>query len=196
MHAGEFEGHPHQFALVAEKFGKGHVNRKNLADVWKRELKARKVRRRNDPATIPQRSRNDPATMSLTEPPVLPPLQGQRSVSAPPQTAAKAEQPGEALKNCLDAASTAFTAREVSGWCMCRRSCMSLAHLQLTLLRRKTAQPVNRCCPSLRQMKSDRFHLREAFLRPGASWTRQNCDRSQTCRIGCSHSRLGHLHNA
>ena len=169
MHAGEFEGHPHQFALVAEKFGKGHVNRKNLADVWKRELKARKVRRRNDPATIPQRSRNDPATMSLTEPPVLPPLQGQRSVSAPPQTAAKAEQPGEALKNCLDAASTAFTAREVSGWCMCRRSCMSLAHLQLTLLRRKTAQPVNRCCPSLRQMKSDRFHLREAFLRPGAS---------------------------
>ncbi len=135
MHAGEFKGHPHQFALVAEKFGKGHVNRKNLSDVWKRELKARKVRRRNDPATIPQRSRNDPATMSLTEPPVLPPLQGKRPVSAALQTATEAGQRTEVLEDCIDAASTAFTAREVSGWCMCRRSCMSLAHLQLTLLR-------------------------------------------------------------
>ena len=148
------------------------------------------------PANTPQTPRNHPAITSLTDPPVLPPLQGQRPVSAALQAATEAEQRVEALKDCLDAASTAFTAREVSGWCMCRRSCMSLAHLQLTLLRRQTAQPVNRCCPSLRQVKSDRFHLREAFLRPGASWTRQNCDRSQTCRIGCSHSRLGHLHNA
>ena len=120
---------------MVETHGGGQVNRKNLADVWKRELKAREVRRRNDVATMSQRCRNDVATMSLTEPPVLPPLQGKRSVSAPPRTAAKAEQRAEALKDCLDAASTAFTAREVSGWCMCRRSCMSLAHLQLTFLR-------------------------------------------------------------
>ena len=41
LHAGKFEGEPHRFHLVAEKVGKGQVNRKNLADVWKRELKAR-----------------------------------------------------------------------------------------------------------------------------------------------------------
>ena len=66
------------------------------------------------PGTLAQRSRNDHATITLTEPPVLPPLQGQRPVSAPPRTAAKAEQAGEALKHCLDAVSTAFTVREVS----------------------------------------------------------------------------------
>ena len=54
---GEYEGDPHKFKHVADKYGKGKVNRKNLADVWKRELKALEVRRRNDPATIPQRSR-------------------------------------------------------------------------------------------------------------------------------------------
>ena len=54
---GEYEGDPHKFKHVAETYGEGKVNRKNLADVWKRELKAREVRRRNDPATIPQRSR-------------------------------------------------------------------------------------------------------------------------------------------
>ena len=103
--------------------------------MWMRELKAREVRRRNDPATIPQRSRNDPAIASLTDPPVLPPLQGQRPVSAAVQADTEDEQRAEALKDCLGAASTAFTAREVSGWCICRRSCMSLAHLQLTFLR-------------------------------------------------------------
>lgn len=46
---------------------------------------------------------------------------GQRPVSAALQAATEAEQCVEALKDCLDAASTAFTAREVSGWCMCRR---------------------------------------------------------------------------
>ena len=107
--------------MVAEKFGKGHVDRHNLWQVWKRELKARKVRRRNDRATIARRSRNDRATITLTKPPVLPPLQGQRPVSAALQAATEAEQRVEALKDCLDAASTAFTAREVSGWCMCRR---------------------------------------------------------------------------
>ena len=56
-----------------------------------------------------QRCRNDVAHKT----PRSPPLQGQRSVSAPPRTAAKAEQPGEALKNCLDAVSTAFTACDV-----------------------------------------------------------------------------------
>ena len=103
--------------------------------MWMRELKAREVRRRNDPATIPQRSRNDPAAITLTDAPVLPPLQGQRPASAALQTAAKADQRSEALEDRLDAAGTAFTAREVSGWCMYRRSRMSLAHLQLTLLR-------------------------------------------------------------
>ena len=62
-------------------------------------------------------------------------VQGKRPVSAALQTATEAGQHAEALKDCLGAASTAFTAREVSGWCMCRRSFMSLAHLQLTLLR-------------------------------------------------------------
>ena len=120
---------------MAEKFGEGQVHRHNARLVGKRELKARGVRRRNDRATITRRSCNDRATIVLTEPPVLPPLQGQRPVSAALQAATEAEQRVEALKDCLDAASTAFTAREVSGWCMCRRSCMSLAHLQLTLLR-------------------------------------------------------------
>ena len=64
---------------------------------------------RNDVATMSQRCRNDVAHKT----PRSPPLQGQRSVSAPPRTAAKAEQPGEALKNCLDAVSTAFTACDV-----------------------------------------------------------------------------------
>ena len=86
-------------------------------------------------ATITQRSRNDHATITLTEPPVLPPLQGKRPVSAAVQAATEDEQRAEALEDRPDAASTAFTAREVSGWCMCRRSFMSLAHLQLTLLR-------------------------------------------------------------
>ena len=54
----EYEGDRHKFKLVADKYGKGKVNRKNLADVWKRELKAREVRRRNDRATIAQRSRS------------------------------------------------------------------------------------------------------------------------------------------
>ena len=113
LHAGKFEGHPQRFAQVAETVGKGQVDRHNLWQVWKRELKAREVRRRNDHATITQRSRNDHATITLTEPPVLPPLQGKRPVSAPPRTAAKAEQHTEALQHCLDAVSTAFTAREV-----------------------------------------------------------------------------------
>ena len=72
-------------------------------------------------AITSQSPRNHPASTSLTEPPVLPPLQGQRPVSAALQAATEAEQRVEALKDCLDAASTAFTAREVSGWCMCRR---------------------------------------------------------------------------
>ena len=100
-----------------------------------RELKAREVRLRIDRATIAQRSRNDRAMIVLTDPPVLPPLQGKRPVSAALQTATEAGQRAEALEDRPDAASTAFTAREVSGWCMCRRSFMSLAHLQLTLLR-------------------------------------------------------------
>ena len=64
-------------------------------------------------AITSQSPRNHLAITSLTEPPVLPPLQGKRSVSAPPRTAAKAEQHTEALKDCLGAVSTAFTAREV-----------------------------------------------------------------------------------
>ena len=78
---GEYEGDHHKFKLVAEKYGEGQVNRKNLADVWKRELKAREVRRRNDVATMPQRCRNDVAHKSAR----APPLQGKRPVSAPLQ---------------------------------------------------------------------------------------------------------------
>ena len=67
-------------------------------------------------ATIAQRSRNDRATIvqrlhSLFPPPL--PLQGHRPVSAALKTATEAEQRAEALQDCLDAVSTAFTAREV-----------------------------------------------------------------------------------
>ena len=55
---GEYEGERHKFKHVAETYGEGKVNRKNLSDVWKRELKAREVRRRNDVATMPQRCRS------------------------------------------------------------------------------------------------------------------------------------------
>ena len=65
---GEYEGERHKFKLVADKYGKGKVNRKNLSDVWKRELKAREVRRRNDVATMPQRCRNDVAHKSARAP--------------------------------------------------------------------------------------------------------------------------------
>ena len=72
------------------------------------------------PANTPQTPRNHPAITSLTDPPVLPPLQGPRPVSAAVQADTEDEQRAEALKDCLGAASTAFTAREVSGWCICR----------------------------------------------------------------------------
>ena len=124
---GDFQGEE-RFKDAADAHGKGKVDRCNLRKMYLTACKNREVRENISP-------RNHLAITSLTEPPVLPPLQGKRSVSAPPRTAAKAEQHTEALKDCLGAASTAFTAREVSGWCMCRRSCMSLAHLQLTLLR-------------------------------------------------------------
>ena len=124
---------------MARIVSKGKVDRRSLAEMYHKTANKLNVRGnispRKHPANTPQSPRNHPAITSLTEPPVLPPLQGKRPVSAALQTATEAGQRAEALKDCLGAASTAFTAREVSGWCMCRRSCMSLAHLQLTFLR-------------------------------------------------------------
>ena len=120
LHAREFEGHRHQFSLVAEKFGKGHVHRKNLADVWKRELKACDVRRRNNVATMSQRCRIDVAHRF----PRARPLQGKRPVSAPLQTRTDAEQRTEALQDCLNAVSNAIE----------RKSCFTIVRAFLTAL--------------------------------------------------------------
>ena len=112
---GDFKGSDEPYKDAVVTHGKGKVDTHNLRKMYLTACKTGKVREnispRNHPANTPQSPRNHLAHRT-------PPLQGQRSVSAPPRTATEAGQPGKALQHCLDAVSTAFTAREVSGWCM------------------------------------------------------------------------------